>query len=481
MASIEELLSRTEPLNREAALLLASYGEENNWLDYKQSFDNNLEKNWLEITKDISAFANTYGGYLVFGISDSKKNVIGLTRSTANLLKDVNNIAQKINRYLEPHIISLRSKEFRIKGKSIVVLHVPRSVDETHLISKDGSFTYPTGKKKVVLQKGTFYIRRSASNHLGDSRDLKDLIERRINQFRDSLMDKVARVVESPATSDLLILSKDPNDTTSKQFIIEDSPASIPIKGMSFTIPPKGNEEKIAAWSVLSEGTSLCRPPPEVVWQWYSDRSSIKINDKHKLDVFQFSLWSNVPYFYWVKGQKAQVIKAAVLTALRERPSNDCVRSILIVASFLGENFYNEMLSKTGNYKNRLSPAMRKFPHAGPKKTFGKVICRANIEQKQLIKEQLSLLNDIAKEGELYTVVPDRLFLGLFLRLYRLRLLRFSSCENSFGDVLRRVVEFQGTSLGTSSLFWCFFFTHNSLYNTFVKKNTFFKCRSKTI
>ena len=119
MASIEELLSSNDPLNREVALHLASYSEEDNRVDYKQNFDPKSEKDWLEITKDISAFANTYGGYLVFGISDSDKKVVGLTPAVSNVLKDANYISQKVNRYIEPQIISLRSKEFPINGSSI--------------------------------------------------------------------------------------------------------------------------------------------------------------------------------------------------------------------------------------------------------------------------------------------------------------------------------------------------------------------------
>ena len=309
MASIEELLSSNDPLNREVALHLASYSEEDNRVDYKQNFDPKSGKDWLEITKDISAFANTYGGYLVFGISDSDKKVVGLTPAVSNVLKDANYISQKVNRYIEPQIISLRSKEFPINGSSIVVLLIPQSVGKTHLISRDGSFAYPSREKKLVLRKGTFYVRHSASNHLGDSRDLSGVIERRIDQFRDSLMEKVARVVKSPATSDLYILSKDPADTASERFIIEDSPESIPIKGMNFTVPPEGNEQEIAAWSALSRDSSDSRPPPGVVWRWYSDRADIKISDQHKLDIFQFSLWDDVPCFYWIKGLKAQLIK----------------------------------------------------------------------------------------------------------------------------------------------------------------------------
>ena len=213
-------------------------------------------------------------------------------------------------------------------------------------------------------------------------------------------MEKVARVVKSPATSELYFLSKDPEDTVSERFIIQDSPESIPIKGMSFTVAPEGDEQEIAAWSVLSCGTSDSRPPSGVVWRWYSDRADIEISDKHKLDIFQFSLWNDVPYFYWIKGLKAQLIKEALLNALRIRPSNVRVTPILIVASFLGEKFYSKVLTETGDYKSKLPPAMQKFPQTDPKETFGKIRPGAKETQRQLEKKQLSVLNNIAKEVE---------------------------------------------------------------------------------
>ena len=397
MTSIKELLSSNDPLTRDAALYLASFNEEDDRVDYKQSFDFSSKKAWLEITKDISAFANTVGGYLVFGISDSDKKVIGLTRAGCDFLKEANNISQKVNPYLDPHITSLRSKEFRIPDASIVVLLIPQSVGKTHLISKVGKFSYPSGEEKVVLREGTFYVRRSASNHLGDSRDLDDVIERRIDQFRDSLMEKVARVVKYPAATDVLIVSKDSADRSGKRFIIEDSPESIHVKGMGFTVTPEGNEQEIASWSALHSGNSHSKPPSGHVWRWYAGRTNININRNYKLDVFQFSLWGNAPYFYWIRGLKAQQIKEALLNALRERQSNDCVRPILTVASFLGERFYNKVLTGTGDYQSKLPQFMQKFPQGCLKETFGNVSIRANKPLNQSKREQQIILNNIAK------------------------------------------------------------------------------------
>ena len=52
----------------------------------------------------------------------------------------------------------------------------------------------------------------AGSNHLGDSRDLDSIVDRRIDQFRDALIDKVARVVKAPTESEVFILTQDPSD-----------------------------------------------------------------------------------------------------------------------------------------------------------------------------------------------------------------------------------------------------------------------------
>lgn len=396
MTSVKDHLLQEDPLTRETALFLVSYSEEDDRVDYKQTIDPMSEKDWLEITKDISAFANTYGGYLVFGIDDVGKSVVGLSRDIARSIKDVNNLQQKINRYLEPNIISLRAKEFKIDGLFIVVIHIPQSAGVTHMISKDGEFTHPSGKHKTLLQKGTLYVRRSAGNHLGDARDLDNVIERRIDQFRDALLEKVAKVVKSPASSDVFILSKDPGDEEAKRFIIEDSPDSIAIKGMSFTVAPEGFEEEIAAWAILSRGSSESIPSPVVLWRWYANRENISVGEKNRLSIFQFSLWAEAPTFYWIKNIQSARVREALLEAVRNRPNNYCVDGMLIVASFLGKGVYSTVLSMLGNYKERVDPAMQKFPSPNPRSAFGtlRMVKTENISAFK--KEKLETIDSIA-------------------------------------------------------------------------------------
>jgi len=137
MANLDDYINSGDPLSRDAARFLIDYAEEDNRVDYKQTVVIDSEKEWLGLTKDISAFANTHGGYLIFGVSDQNKEVIGLSKKVADILKDVNNLQLKFNKHLEPDISTLRSKAFRFDGKTIVVMYIPQSFNITHLIKKD--------------------------------------------------------------------------------------------------------------------------------------------------------------------------------------------------------------------------------------------------------------------------------------------------------------------------------------------------------
>jgi hypothetical protein len=398
MNDIKFYLNSSDPLTSELADFLLCYKEEDAYVDYKQTVDINSEKEWLGLTKDISAFANTSGGYLVFGVEDLEKNVIELSKEVIEYLTDTIKIQDKINRHLEPDIKTIRSKKFIINNKSIVIMFIPQSKNITHFIKKDGTFNYPNQKKsRPILHKGTFYVRRVGGNHLADSRDLDALIEKRIDKFREALMDKVARVVKAPEESNLFILSKDPETPSGEKFIIEDSPNALPIKGMSFTVAPEGFEENIAAWSVLAKGKQNIKPPPEIVWDWYLNRTDINIKENHRLSIFQFSLWALAPPFYWIQGIENSIIRKSLIEAIRNRPHNDDIDAYLAVSCMLGKSTHKAVISAFGDYANKLG-RYRKFPSSNPKDVFcssikpNKKQSDSHFKEKQILK-----INKLAK------------------------------------------------------------------------------------
>ena len=88
-ASVNDYLTSEAPLTREVALFLIDYKEEDDRADHKLTFDPSDEKHWLELTKDVSAFSNTFGGYLIFGVTDKSRDFCGLEMKIAEALEDV--------------------------------------------------------------------------------------------------------------------------------------------------------------------------------------------------------------------------------------------------------------------------------------------------------------------------------------------------------------------------------------------------------
>ena len=68
---------------------------ESSTIDYKEKVENKKPKSWL---KTISAFANSNGGILIFGVRDNDHELIGLT----NPIKDSEEISKLINNKIEP-------------------------------------------------------------------------------------------------------------------------------------------------------------------------------------------------------------------------------------------------------------------------------------------------------------------------------------------------------------------------------------------
>jgi len=84
---------------------------ESTYIDFKEKVEYNRPKSWL---KSVSAFANSNGGILLFGIRDVDREAIGLS----NVGKDAEKISELINSRIEPlpryelHMFQENKKDF---------------------------------------------------------------------------------------------------------------------------------------------------------------------------------------------------------------------------------------------------------------------------------------------------------------------------------------------------------------------------------
>jgi len=359
MNSIKQIMQSEDPLSLEAIKYLLDYHEEDPQLDYKLTCHPKEEKSWLDITKDIIAFANTIGGYIVFGVKDITFEVVGLGDEIVRIMKDANNILQKVNKYLEPHITDLRTKSYQDDDKTIIVLFIPETANKTHMFSKDGTFTHISGKPGWAFRRGTFYVRRSGGNHLGDSRDFDEIVQKRISQFRESILGKIARVVEAPPDSKMLFVSHDPSAENVNKFIIEDSPEAIPIKGLSFSVAPETVEQEIAGWIALSKRDTKALPPRATLWQWYDKRNDLRISNNQKCMIAKFSLLLKAPAFYWIGECDNLSIKSMLVDVVSMESLH--YKSVLCVANFLGYQTFSNIAKSIGKNINKVPIRNRKY------------------------------------------------------------------------------------------------------------------------
>lgn len=387
--TFRDFICSDDPLIDDCFRHIIKFEEEDEYVDYKQNFDAKNEKQWLELTKDIMAFSNAKGGFIVFGIEDATFSKTGLTDEiVANLLK-IDEVQQKINRYIEPPITNIRAKKFKYYKKSFVVLFIPERKNVTHFISKDAEIKYQEGKlkgkKKRILKKGTSWIRRVGGNKLVDSRSIDEIFERRFNNRKQFLLENIAKVIDLPSDSEILIWSKEKEGSDYKKFVIEDAPEAIPIKGMSLTASPESTEVEIAMWCALYKTDNEAVPPKHTLWKWYSERENISPSKKQKLHIFLFSIISDIPFFYWLINIDSNSIKEMIVL-IGKSTKQKYIKSIMGVSSFLGRGFFNKIKKEIGGNINKLKNNLRNWSRRVEKEYFHSI----QVENLKTIHNRLS-------------------------------------------------------------------------------------------
>lgn len=119
-----------------------------------------------KIAREMIAFANTKGGYIIFGVDDDKK-VVGVEseKEVAELIKDV------AKNYCEP-ILNYEISFLEYEGKELVIVEIPESDNKPHRIQdyldeldlNKSIITIRVNDKSVQASKEMVRILRSQSN-----------------------------------------------------------------------------------------------------------------------------------------------------------------------------------------------------------------------------------------------------------------------------------------------------------------------------
>lgn len=134
-------------------------------VDYKERLEEKKPRSWL---KSVSAFANTEGGHLVFGVKNEPREVVGLENPQAV----VSRLTELIKVRIDP-TPRYRVREVEIEGKSCVDLEVQDGPAYPYYYAFDGSHTA--------------YVRHGDQSEEATSRELNELILQGMNQTFDAL------------------------------------------------------------------------------------------------------------------------------------------------------------------------------------------------------------------------------------------------------------------------------------------------------
>jgi hypothetical protein len=128
-------------------------------LDYKRELPGGKDSDKKEFLADVSSFANTSGGDLVFGMDEDKglpAQIVGVQSS--DLDREILRLEQTMDSGLEPRI----RRNFQIvncgEGKRVVLLRIDRSWSGPH---------------RVSFQEGRFWGRNSAGKYSLDVNELR--------------------------------------------------------------------------------------------------------------------------------------------------------------------------------------------------------------------------------------------------------------------------------------------------------------------
>jgi predicted HTH transcriptional regulator len=204
-------------------LVMERKEQEGQHLDYKENFDV-TDRGKLQLAKDLSAFSNAYGGFLVIGISNNLK-IIGIDVEI-NGKPVVEWLNQVISANIEPMIHYLDPVAVPIPDsiKIIIVIQVPESKNKPHMV-KD-KFTYHIRRNDKIVVARHYEIRdmfdnsRSRIDQFNSFLNSRNLLDVDSEQFADNFNSKqlFSEIhTKSELKRPIILFSLVPNDLLSEK------------------------------------------------------------------------------------------------------------------------------------------------------------------------------------------------------------------------------------------------------------------------
>jgi len=172
------------------------YHREGSNLEFKEQFN---FAGLAEYLRDFAAFANNTGGYIIFGVSNSPRKLIGLTEKSIEQFEkiDPEQITGSLLEIFSPNI-QWSQQMFGFGNKKFGVFYVQESRQKPVIAQKDEG-------RDNLIKSGDIFFRYAGRTQRIEYAELSYIIEQRIKCTNDqwmSLMSKISKA--GPANAAIL-------------------------------------------------------------------------------------------------------------------------------------------------------------------------------------------------------------------------------------------------------------------------------------
>lgn len=184
------------------------YHRESRDLEFKEQFN---FAGLADYFRDFAAFANNIGGYIIFGVSNSPRKLIGMTESAIEQFEKID--PERISGYLleifSPDIL-WEQQTFEIDGKTFGAFFIHEAKEKPIIARKDEG-------RDQLIKSGDVFFRYAGRTQRIEYAELNYIIQQRVKNTNDqwlSLMSKIAKA--GPANAAILdtergVIEKDEN------------------------------------------------------------------------------------------------------------------------------------------------------------------------------------------------------------------------------------------------------------------------------
>lgn len=154
-------------------------------LEFKEQF--NLAA-LADYFRDFAAFANNRGGYLIFGVKDAPRELIGMSAKASDHFEKVD--PEKITGYLNEIFsssISWEQGSVSINGKIFGAFRIEEAVTKPVISRKDEG-------KDQIIKNGEIYFRYGGRTQKIQSAELEAIINKRIERNNQYWLDLMAKI-----------------------------------------------------------------------------------------------------------------------------------------------------------------------------------------------------------------------------------------------------------------------------------------------